>query len=279
MLQNFYKVGSGRMVNQRRKLATRATLSIITALLGILLMLFSFVAERLLGSIDASVLALIKQITLIGGGVLLLLGIIFIIVSIVSFQNFEKQPRFYEEGIRIIKEPTLQPQPQYAHQVYIQNNEPTTPQVQQPPVIYNSDEVTYIPSQEAYQFVHMGAAQSVEDKFEQISRMDKTQFVVYIARLFSTKGYSVKLTPVMDNHDVDLLVEKSGVTLAVGCLLTNRVMTADDLKSIVAGKAYYPVTGCLALTNTFFDRSALDYARAQGMSLVDRNIIAQDFMK
>lgn len=267
------------MVNQRRKLAARATLSIITALLGILLMLFSFVAERLLGSIDASVLALIKQITLIGGGVLLLLGIIFIIVSIVSFQNFEKQPRFYEEGIRVIEEPTLQPQPQYAHQVYIQNNEPTTPQVQQPPVIYNSDEVTYIPSQEAYQFVQMGAAQSVEDKFEQISRMDKTQFVVYIARLFSSKGYSVKLTPVMDNHDVDLLVEKSGVTLAVGCLLTNRVMTADDIKSIVAGKAFYPVTGCLALTNTFFDRSALDYARAQGMSLVDRNIIAQDFMK
>ena len=51
------------MVNQRRKLAARATLSIITALLGILLMLFSLVAERLLGSVEVSVLMLIKQIT------------------------------------------------------------------------------------------------------------------------------------------------------------------------------------------------------------------------
>ncbi len=267
------------MVNKRRKLAARATLSILIALLGVLLMLFSVVADKLLSSLEESVLATVKLATLIAGGVLLVLGIIFIIASIVSFQNFEKQPRFLEEGIRIIKEPTLQPQPQYAHQVYIQNNQPTGQQIPQAPVIYNSDEVTYVPSQEAYQFVHMGTAQSVDDKFEQISKMDKTQFVVYIARLFSSKGYQVKLTPVMDNYDIDLLVEKSGVSLAVGCLLSDRVLTADDVKCVVAGKAYYPVGGCLALTNTFFDRSALDYARSQGMSLVDRNIIAQDFMK
>lgn len=267
------------MINKRRKLAARATLSIIVALLGILFMLFSLVADKWLTALEPDIVGIIKLASLIGGGVFLVLGIIFVIVSIVSFQNFEKQPRFYEEGIRIIKEPTIQPQPQNAYQVHIQNDPSFEQQLRQKPIIYNSDEVTYIPSQEAYQFINMGTAQSVEDKFEQISKMDKTQFVVYVARLFSSKGYQVKLTPVMDNHDVDLLVEKSGVSLAVGCLLTNRVLTADDVKCVVAGKAYYPVSGCLALTNTFFDRSALEYARNQGMSLVDRNIIAQDFMK
>ena len=139
-------------------------------------------------------------------------------------------------------------------------------------------EVTYIPSKEAYDTINMGQYQTLEAKFDQISKMDRTQFVIYVARLFSRKGYQVKLTPVMDNHDIDMLVEKMGVTIAVGCLLSSRILCKEDIVCVKNGRSYYGVNNSMALTNMYFDRTALDYAKAEHMSLVDRNILAEDFM-
>ncbi len=138
--------------------------------------------------------------------------------------------------------------------------------------------VTYIPATEAANIVTVGTYQTLDEKFAQIAKMDKTQFVIYIARLFSRKGYQVKLTPVIDNHDIDLLVEKMGVIIAVGCLLTNRVLCKEDIVCVRDGRAFYGVNNCMALTNMYFDRTALEFAQAERMSLVDRNVLADDFM-
>ena len=144
--------------------------------------------------------------------------------------------------------------------------------------VVDGSNVTYIPSKEAYDFVLMGQYQTLDQKFEEIGRMDKTQFVIYVARLFSRKGYQVKLTPVVDNHDIDLLVEKMGVTIAVGCILTRKVLCKEDIVCVKNGRSFYGVNNSMALTNMYFDRTALDYAKQEHMSLVDRNILAQDFM-
>lgn len=141
-----------------------------------------------------------------------------------------------------------------------------------------SEGVTYVPAQEAANIVTVGAYQTLEEKFDQISKMDKTQFVIYVARLFSRKGYQVKLTPVIDNHDIDLLVEKMGVTIAVGCLISSRILTKDDIVRVRDGRLYYNVNNCMALTNMYFDRTALEYAQVERISLVDRNLLADDFM-
>ena len=138
--------------------------------------------------------------------------------------------------------------------------------------------ITYIPSREAFEFIDMGKYQTLGEKFAEIDKMDKTQFVIYIARLFSNKGYQVKLTPVIDNHDVDLLVEKMGVTIAISCVLTNRVLSKDDIESVKDGRFYYGANNVMALTNMYFDQDATGYAKQEHMSLVDRNVLAQDFM-
>ncbi len=137
---------------------------------------------------------------------------------------------------------------------------------------------TYIPAQDRPSLVTVGAYQSLEDKFAEIAKMDRTQFVIYVARLFSHKGYQVKLTPVIDNHDVDLIVEKLGAVTAVGCMIADRILTKEDVARVYEGKNYYSVNGCMALTNMYFDRSAVDFAKAQRISLVDRNILANEFM-
>ena len=138
--------------------------------------------------------------------------------------------------------------------------------------------VTYVPSQEVPTFIEMGKYQSVEEKFEQIAKMDKTQFVIYVARLFSQKGYQVKLTPVFDNYGIDMLVEKMGVIIAVKCVLTNKILGATDVEPVTEGKSHYPASNAMVLTNMYFDRSAVDFAKMHKISLVDRVILTEDFM-
>ncbi len=142
----------------------------------------------------------------------------------------------------------------------------------------DSSSVRYIPAQEVATLVNVGAYQTLDEKFAQISKMDKTQFVIYVARLFSRKGYQVKLTPVLDNHDIDLLVEKMGTVIAVGCLISNKVLCREDIVRVRDGRYFYNVNSCMALTNMYFDRTALEFAQAERMSLVDRNVLADDFM-
>ncbi len=144
--------------------------------------------------------------------------------------------------------------------------------------VHNGEAVNYIPDGNLYELVNMGKRQSTEEKFSQIARMDKTQFVIYIARLFSRKGYQVKLTPVIDNRSIDMIVEKAGTKIAVGCLLTDKILSEADVRPVCEGRKYYAAAESLALTNTFFDRSAVDFAKKEKMSLIDRNILAEDFM-
>lgn len=140
------------------------------------------------------------------------------------------------------------------------------------------EKVRYIPSENVYQFVNMGDRQSTEEKFNEIAKMDKTQFVIYVARLFSRKGYQVKFTPVIDNYGIDLLVEKMGAIIAVGIIHANKVLCESDIKGVVEGSRHYPANNVMTLTNMYFDRTALEFAKKEKMSLVDRNILAEDFM-
>ena len=138
--------------------------------------------------------------------------------------------------------------------------------------------VTYPTQQNTYKFVNMGQRQSVEDKFEQIAKMDKTQFVIYCARLFGLNGYSVKLTPVLNNKSVDLVIEKSGETIAVGCINGNRLLSVADVKPVLTGSAFYRTNKCMVITNMYFDKEATYFAQSHNVALVDRTTIIKDYM-
>ena len=226
------------------------------------------------------------------GLAVLAVGVVCIIIAIAIYRHYDAHPELQQPVIeRITNIPGAQDvmQQQNAASQPVQD-EPIPAPKNTPEAIpdavaqldnnvtYVGTNVTYIPSMEAYEFINMGRYQTVDEKFDQISKMDHTQFVIYVARLFSRKGYQVKLTPVVDNYDIDCIVEKMGVSIGVGCLLTNKVLCKEDIVCVRKGQDHYHVNNCMALTNMYFDRTALEYARAEKMSLVDRNILAEDFM-
>ena len=244
--------------------------------------------------------SLLRSILMWVCGVVLGVGLICFFIAIAIYRYYDKHPELPQpKAERIVDIPVYQGAAQAEKQnqttqdatASTQTSDEAIPAPKNAPeaipdavaqldnnVTYVGGNVTYIPSMEAYEFINMGRYQTLDDKFDQISKMDHTQFVIYVARLFSRKGYQVKLTPVVDNYEIDLIVEKMGVTIAVGCLLTNKVLCKEDIEGVRKGKDHYNVNNCMALTNMYFDRTALEYARAEKMSLVDRNIIAEDFM-
>ena len=137
----------------------------------------------------------------------------------------------------------------------------------------------YIPADSAHAPVLLGEKQPIEDKFAEIAKMDKTQFVVYVAKLFSNKGYNVKFTPVLDNFGVDLIVTRGEKVIGVSCILSQKVLCEQDVAFVAESRKFYHLEGTMALTNTFFDRSALEFARKEKISLVDRNLLVEDFMR
>lgn len=140
-------------------------------------------------------------------------------------------------------------------------------------------EPTYTFQPDSYEFVTVGRRQTIEDKFNEIGKMGKTQFVIYMCRLFSLKGYEVTYTPVAENHGIDLIVKRDGVSRAVGCLLANKVMCEEDVKPVCDGATFYEVDGVAVVTNMYFDRTALGFAKSRKITLIDRNVLTEQFMK
>lgn len=241
---------------KHKKLATFSFFSILILVVGVALSILYLAMFRGKDDIGAKIL-------MWAGIVMTAVGFIFTLICIIAFRIADLRDKKHKDDDNT-KEEEADPS--------------TETRMVGGTYIFDSSNVTYVPSKEAYDFVVVGQYQTFDQKFEEIGRMDKTQFVIYIARLFSRKGFQVKLTPVVDNHDIDLLVEKSGVTIAIGCILTNKVLCKEDIVCVKNGRSFYGVNNSMALTNMYFDRSALDYAKQEHMSLVDRNILAEDFM-
>ena len=211
------------------------------------------VAVPLVLNSDAQQDSLAGDIMLYGGGALAALGLVMAIITIcVANKGNSKKSK--------------------------SNKQATTQNVNAEEVL-TYDNVEYFATPAEYEFVNVGKHQSTEDKFDQIGKMGKTQFVIYMARLFSLRGYEVQLTPVIDNHGVDMLVKKDGATRAVSCVLANKVLCAEDIKYANEGKSFYQISGAIIITNMYFDRTSLEYARSHNWTLVDRNILAEQYMR
>lgn len=144
--------------------------------------------------------------------------------------------------------------------------------------VYNGSSASYIPSVDVAQ-AKAGRVQSLDEKFEQIGKMGKSQFVVYMAKLFGLKGYKVSLAPVTNNHGIDMTVEKMGVLIAVGCVQSNKLLGEADVRKVEEGKQFYGADRAMVVTNQYFDRAASAYGQAHDTSLVDRTVMAEDFMR
>ncbi len=233
-------------------MSKRSGESVMLLILAILLM---FLGGTLVGQLlifpDAIKNEFTQKVMFFGGLAIFGLGVILLIVSVVKISIAVQTRRASKEALQKMHTESVRKQ----------------------------SEQRYIPKESVQRPVFMGEKQSIEDKFSEIAKMDKTQFVIYIARLFSNKGYNVKFTPVLDNFGIDLIVARGDKVMGVSCILSQRVLCEQDISYVAEGRKCYHVFGAIVLTNAFFDSSALEFARREKISLIDRNLLVEDFMR
>ena len=209
-------------------------------------------------------------------------AVVCVVISLcIKSQPQNKPPKSKEQPSLPSPAPSQQPARQYAQpseqQYAQQTRQPEQQSMQQPPVDRLPQGAQPVPRQSPM-LIHMGERQSTEEKFAEIAKMDKTQFVIYCARLFGLNGYSVKITPVLSNRSVDLVVEKGGETIAVGCVKSDRLLSEQDVRPVAEGSAFYNTSKSMVFTNMYFDKTAVAYAAAHNVALVDRTAVIQNYM-
>lgn len=187
------------------------------------------------------------QKTIFFGGLSIFgLGIILFIVACVKISLMVQANRVSKEALQTM----------HAQQVRSQNS------------------VRYLPEQNTTS----ANRQTKQQKLAEMDKMEKTQFVVYVARLFAIKNYTVRFTSVIDNFGIDLLVTQNGNTIGVCCLPATEVVETEQLVFWEEAKTRYQLQEVMVVTNGFFHSSAVQFAKSHGILLTDRNLIAEDFL-
>lgn len=194
----------------------------------------------------------IKKIAIIVGAAFAVIGILLLLFSCVKISKKRRAKRNADEAFRRIQ-----------NEVYRQKQEEQRAAASALQV----DEVV------------IAGKQPIGEKFAEIAKMDKSQFVFYIARLFALKGYGIRFTAVVDNFGIDLLLNRGEKIYGVACFLSQKAIPAEDVAYLQTIDNHYRTDGIFAVTNNFFERSALEIFKKSKITVVDKNVLSDEYMK
>lgn len=119
------------------------------------------------------------------------------------------------------------------------------------------------------------AASGIHD----IDKMDGKTFEEYLGALFSRQGYAVEVTPYRGDWGADLVLVKGRVRTVVQAKRYKKSVGVRAVQEAVAAKAKYKCSEAMVVTNSTFTRQAVELARANKVTLVDREQLVSQLLK
>jgi SNF2 family DNA or RNA helicase/HJR/Mrr/RecB family endonuclease len=116
-----------------------------------------------------------------------------------------------------------------------------------------------------------------KSEFEDIDNMTFDEFEFYVKEMFNAKGYSSSLTEkVPSEFGADVIAIKGNEIIAVQCK-HSRVGAKIDKNAIrqlhSEALPYYKPTKLIAITNSYFNKNAINLAKVHNIEIVDRSNI------
>ncbi|KYC50204.1 MAG: Restriction endonuclease [Candidatus Methanofastidiosum methylothiophilum] len=105
----------------------------------------------------------------------------------------------------------------------------------------------------------------------EVDAMDGYEFEVFVGQLYQKMGYSVEQTPLSNDQGADLIISKYGEKTAVQVKNYTSNVGNGAIQEVVAAKNYYGCSSCIVVANSYFTKSAIELADANGVKLVDRD--------
>jgi restriction system protein len=104
-----------------------------------------------------------------------------------------------------------------------------------------------------------------------IDTMDGRTFEACLEVLFARKGYQVERTRYVGDYGGDLILSKDGVKTIVQAKRWKKTVGVKAIQEAVAAKAMYGCTEAMVVINSAFSQQAKELARANRVSLWDRD--------
>ena len=140
-----------------------------------------------------------------------------------------------------------------------------------------SAKIKKIPSQKILKAKSSVAKQTSEQKLAQMDLMEYMQFVVYVSRLFQSKGYTVDFAPVDSDGGVSFVAEMNGKSFAVICILSSNAVSDSVVMDVCADWKKYSCQTAMLVTNAYLDRSARRFARKNKICVVNRSKLVKEY--
>lgn len=122
-----------------------------------------------------------------------------------------------------------------------------------------------------YTLADNGAANEIKYTLAEIDLMEGYEFERCMKQVFESLGFLVYHTPLSGDQGADLvLTSKRGVKTAVQIKRYSGKVSNGAVQEVVAAKGFHKCTESMVVTNSYFTDSARQLARANDVSLVDR---------
>ncbi len=118
-------------------------------------------------------------------------------------------------------------------------------------------------------------------KIDEIDTMEGHEFERFLKTLFERMSYSVEHTKLTGDQGADLVISKLGEKTVVQAKRSNTKIGNGAIQEIVASINHYKVDKGMTVTNNFFTPSAVELAKSNKITLIDRdelNRLIKDFL-
>lgn len=110
---------------------------------------------------------------------------------------------------------------------------------------------------------------------EDFDLMSGKEFEQAIANLFKCMGYQVSTTPITGDQGVDIITIRNGTRIGIQAKCYTGKVGNSAIQEVVAGKQYYYLDRCMVITNSQFTKSAIELAKANNVTLWDRDVLEE----
>ena len=111
---------------------------------------------------------------------------------------------------------------------------------------------------------------------EKIDMMTGRQFEEFLAHYFNELGYSTTLTPQSGDYGIDIIIEARFEKIGVQVKCYQDKVTNSAVQEAVAGIRHYGLDKAMVITNNYFQPSAIELARDNGVTLWDRDKLIEE---
>lgn len=106
-----------------------------------------------------------------------------------------------------------------------------------------------------------------------VDKMTGEEFEEFLQLHFKKEGYKTHLTPKTGDYGADLVVKKGRERIVVQAKRWKQNVGVEAVQQAVASIKYYNAHRAMVITNNFFTENAKNLAKANKVTLIDRNDI------